>query len=208
MQTGNAGAPSIQLQRRDQRALHRTSRGLAAGDQLIEHRFDPLEVREPLTNILQLALGQTAGGVAARAVIQLQQFRDLVETETQALRGLDEANTRQIDRAIAPNAGRRPGGCAGLDLLLEPLVLITLGFSGAWIGNLSALAPWRPLFIGTALVALVLAYRRIWRPAAACAPGEVCAVPPVKRVCKFLFGVVVVLVCIALGFPCIAPRFY
>src|SRR3970282_2820415 len=33
---------------------------------------------------------------------------------------------------------------------LGPLVLITLGFSGAWIGNLTALEPYRPIFIGVA----------------------------------------------------------
>lgn len=60
---------------------------------------------------------------------------------------------------------------------LGPLVLILLGFSGAWIGNLTALEPYRPYFIGVALVALFFAWRRIWRPAAACRPGEVCALP-------------------------------
>lgn len=39
---------------------------------------------------------------------------------------------------------------------LGPLVLVALGFSGAWIGNLTVLEPYRPLFIGAALVALVL----------------------------------------------------
>ncbi len=37
---------------------------------------------------------------------------------------------------------------------LGPLVLIALGFSGAWIGNLTVLEPYRPIFIGVALVAL------------------------------------------------------
>jgi mercuric ion transport protein len=37
---------------------------------------------------------------------------------------------------------------------LGPLVLITLGFSGAWIANLTALEPYRPIFLGAALVAL------------------------------------------------------
>lgn len=37
---------------------------------------------------------------------------------------------------------------------LGPLILLTLGVSGAWIGNLTALEPYRPIFIGTALVAL------------------------------------------------------
>ncbi|EBW9243678.1 TPA_asm: mercuric transport protein, partial [Salmonella enterica] len=30
---------------------------------------------------------------------------------------------------------------------LGPLVLVALGFSGAWIGNLTVLEPYRPLFI-------------------------------------------------------------
>ncbi|MBE0615180.1 MAG: mercuric ion transporter MerT [Burkholderiales bacterium] len=91
---------------------------------------------------------------------------------------------------------------------LGPLVLITLGFSGAWIGNLTALEPYRPIFIGVALVALFFAGRRIWRPDTACAPGEVCAVPQIKRGYILLFGVVSALVLIALAFPYIAPWFY
>lgn len=84
---------------------------------------------------------------------------------------------------------------------LGPLVLITLGFSGAWIANLTALEPYRPVFIAAALVALYFAWRRIWRPAAACRPGEVCAVPQVKPGYKALFWIVCALVLIALGFP-------
>lgn len=57
---------------------------------------------------------------------------------------------------------------------LGPLVLIALGFSGAWIGNLTVLEPYRPIFIGAALVALFFAWRRIYRPAQACKPGDVC----------------------------------
>lgn len=91
---------------------------------------------------------------------------------------------------------------------LGPLVLITLGFSGAWIGNLTVLEPFRPIFIGASLIALFFSGRRIWRPAAACAPGEACAVPQIKRSYKLLFGVVLALVLIALAFPYIAPWFY
>ncbi|MDP1346390.1 mercuric transporter MerT family protein, partial [Klebsiella pneumoniae] len=46
---------------------------------------------------------------------------------------------------------------------LGPLLLVALGFSGAWIGNLTVLEPYRPLFIGAALVAMAFAYRRIFR---------------------------------------------
>ena len=91
---------------------------------------------------------------------------------------------------------------------LGPLVLITLGFSGAWIGNLTVLEPYRPLFIGAALVALFLAWRRIFRPAHACRPGEVCAVPRVRTAYKLIFWIVAALVVVALGFPYVLPFFY
>ena len=91
---------------------------------------------------------------------------------------------------------------------LGPLILIALGFSGAWIGNLTKLEPYRPLFIIVALVALFFAWRRIYRPADKCLPGEVCALPQTKRLYKALFWTVAVLVLIALSFPYIAPRFY
>lgn len=39
---------------------------------------------------------------------------------------------------------------------LGPLVLIALGFSGAWMSNLAALEPYRPIFLGAALIAMSL----------------------------------------------------
>ena len=91
---------------------------------------------------------------------------------------------------------------------LGPLVLVMLGISGAWIGNLTVLEPYRPLFIGAALVAMVFAYRRIFRPARACEPGEVCAVPRVRTTYKVIFWAVAALVLVALAFPYVLPLFY
>lgn len=91
---------------------------------------------------------------------------------------------------------------------LGPLVLVALGFSGAWIGNLTALEPYRPYFIGAALIAMVFAWRRIYQPAAACEPGDVCAVPQVRTTYKVVFWIVAVLVLVALTFPYLVPLFY
>ncbi len=91
---------------------------------------------------------------------------------------------------------------------LGPLVLIAVGFSGAWIGNLTKLEPYRPLFIAAALVALFFAWRRIYRSASECKLGEVCALPQTRRLYKVLFWIVAVLVLIALSFPYLAPLFY
>jgi mercuric ion transport protein len=118
-----------------------------------------------------------------------------------------------------PNRSKNSGGRSALltgslaailasTCCLGPLVLITLGVSGAWISNLTLLEPYRPIFIGAAVVALFFAYRRIWRPAANCAPGQVCALPQINRSYKALFWIVVALVIISLGFPLIAPWFY
>lgn len=91
---------------------------------------------------------------------------------------------------------------------LGPLVLVALGLSGAWIGNLTLLEPYRPFFIVGALVALFFAGRRIFRPEHDCQPGEVCAVPRTRRIYKIVFGIVSALVLIALVYPYVAKFFY
>lgn len=115
----------------------------------------------------------------------------------------------------APQNGRRTpigGGLAAIvasTCCLAPLALVALGFSGAWIGNhLTVLEPYRPIFIGAALVALFFAYRRIFRPAQACTLGEVCAIQQVRTTYKFIFWVVSVVILVALGFPYVIPLFY
>lgn len=103
------------------------------------------------------------------------------------------------------------GGIAALlasACCLGPLVLIVLGFSGAWISNLTALEPFRPLFIGAAFVALYFAWRRIYRTEQKCNPDDICALPAVRNTYKTIFWVVAALVLIALSFPYVLPFFY
>jgi mercuric ion transport protein len=115
------------------------------------------------------------------------------------------------EKRTAERTSLTVGGVAAIlasTCCLGPLVLVTLGFSGAWIGNLSALEPYRPLFIGAALVALAFAWRRIFRPAQACEPGDICALPQVRTGYKIIFWVVAALVVVALAFPYVLPFFY
>jgi mercuric ion transport protein len=91
---------------------------------------------------------------------------------------------------------------------LGPLVLVTLGIGGAWVSNLTALDPYRPVFIGAALVAMFFAWRRIYRPVEDCKPGEVCAIPQVRSTYKAIFWIVGALVLVALAFPYVLPLFY
>jgi len=91
---------------------------------------------------------------------------------------------------------------------LGPLVLLALGFSGAWMSHLTALQPYQPIFAGAALVALFMAGKRIWRPLAQCAPDELCSVPGVRRAYQVLFVGICALLLMALVFPLIAHWFY
>ena len=120
---------------------------------------------------------------------------------------------QQSDRPLAgaSHLGLAAGGLTAIlasACCLGPLVLLTLGISGAWIGSLRALEPFRPIFLGVTVGALYFAHRRIFRPAVECAPGEICAVPAVNRSYKVLFLIVAALLVIALVFPYIAPLFY
>jgi len=107
-------------------------------------------------------------------------------------------------------AGGLAAGLLASLCCLGPLVLVMLGVSGAWISNLTLLEPYRPVFIGVALVFMALAWRRIYRaPAAeACEPGTLCALPQTNRRYRAMFWVVSALVLLALGFPYMAPLFY
>ncbi len=118
-----------------------------------------------------------------------------------------------------PHPSRQPNGrgalfAGGLAAILAstcclgPLILLSLGISGAWISNLTLLEPYRPIFIGAALIALFFAYRRLFRAPAACQPGEVCAIPQVNATYRLLFWIVAALIVVALSFPLVAPLFY
>lgn len=91
---------------------------------------------------------------------------------------------------------------------LGPLLLLALGFSGAWLANLTALEPYRPFFIILSLIALFFAGQRIFRSAPSCDPGKSCSLPPVRRRHAVIFWSVLALVLLAQFFPYFLPLFY
>lgn len=88
---------------------------------------------------------------------------------------------------------------------VAPLVLITLGISGAWISQLTALEPYRPIFIGVMLVFLGLAFRQLYIVPARCAPGKVCANSRLQRRQRQIFWIVLVGLAALIAFPWYAP---
>ncbi len=89
-----------------------------------------------------------------------------------------------------------------------PFALFTLGISGAWISNLTALYPYQPIFAAVTFGFLGYGFHLVYRtPKAACAEGSYCAKPSAGRIAKIGLWTATVLVVVALGFPRLAPLF-
>ena len=119
----------------------------------------------------------------------------------------DEPGKTGTSESLALTAGGIAALLAGA-CCVAPLMLVSVGLGGAWLANLQLLAPYRPAFIAIALAAIAFAGWRIYRPAAQCAPGEICAVPRVRRRYKIGFWAAVALLVGMLAFPYLAPLLY
>ncbi len=84
---------------------------------------------------------------------------------------------------------------------IGPLVLLTLGVGGTWISNLTALEPYRPIFIGITLLFLFLAFRKLYLIPRQCAPDDACAITPALRNQRIIFWLVSVVLIALLTFP-------
>jgi mercuric ion transport protein len=122
------------------------------------------------------------------------------------------------DRAISERAGiqrQRLAAAGGIlaalgaaSCCVVPFALFTLGVSGAWIGNLTALEPYQPAFAAIALACLGYGFYLVYRkPKVACAEGSYCASPSSSRLAKIGLWTAFVLVLIAVGSPHIAALF-
>ena len=89
-----------------------------------------------------------------------------------------------------------------------PLVLLALGVSGTWIASLTALEPYRPIFVGVTLLFLGLAFRTLYFVPAACASGTACAVPASRKRQRSIFWLIAVPLIALLAFPWYASIFY
>lgn len=92
--------------------------------------------------------------------------------------------------------------CAG------PLLLVVLGIGGAWGSRLVALDVYQPYFIAAAVAFFGYAYFKLCRAPETCEPGEVCAVPAVRRRQRGIFWVLAVAAAALMSLPLYAPLFY
>jgi mercuric ion transport protein len=116
----------------------------------------------------------------------------------------DDATIGRTQKFVA--AGGILGAIAASSCCIAPLVLFSLGISGAWIGNLTALAPYQPYFIAATLACLGYGYWLVYRRIkAACAEDAACARPLPNRFVMFGLILATLLVAGTLAFDLLAP---
>lgn len=104
-------------------------------------------------------------------------------------------------------SGSALGAIAMSSCCILPVMLFSLGVTGAWIGNLAALYPYKAYFFVVTVGFLAAGFWKVYRKpsAIACAEGSYCASPASDRVVKTALWASTILVAAALAFPYAAP---
>lgn len=108
------------------------------------------------------------------------------------------AETQQITSASQVQKDTRPafvatdsviGALAASSCCIIPPALYGLGATGAWIGTLTSLAPYQPIFVVITMGFLAGGFWMVYRkPKTDCAEGSYCARPVSTRVVTRLFN--------------------
>lgn len=91
---------------------------------------------------------------------------------------------------------------------LGPLLLLSLGIGGAWIGQLTRLEPYRPLFIVLVVVFLGLAFRKLYVAPRSCDAESLCASDRTRNTQRILFWIISPLLLGLVAIPWLMPFFY
>ena len=122
-----------------------------------------------------------------------------------AIRNL-RTDAQQPERTSATanlaTAGGLLGALAACTCCILPLALFSLGVSGAWIGALTVLSPYQPLFMVSAIGALGCGYWLTYRkPGNPCADGQACARAAPGRFVRFGLWTATTLILLSAGWP-------
>jgi len=99
------------------------------------------------------------------------------------------------------------GAVAMSSCCILPLALFSLGVTGAWIGNLTALYPYKLYFLIPTAAFLAGGFYLVYRRPRAneCEPGAGCVTPRSDRFNRVVLWSATLLVATALAFPYVAP---
>ena len=98
------------------------------------------------------------------------------------------------------------GALTASSCCILPVVLFSLGISGAWIANFTQLAPYQPIFVAATVGFLGTGYWLVYRSSRqACAGDHACARQLPKRVVMAVLVAATIIVIAAFGFDFVAP---
>jgi len=122
------------------------------------------------------------------------------------LSGKDAPNSERSSGIVV--AGSAIGAVLASSCCILPLVLITLGVGGTWIGTLTSLKDYQPIFVMFTVAFLGVAFWRVYRSTGTTCDDETCAPPESRRVVKTILWASAGLVLAALTTDLWAPYFY
>ncbi|TSA38014.1 MAG: mercuric transport protein [Methylococcaceae bacterium] len=107
------------------------------------------------------------------------------------------------EKITVPLIGGFLAGIGASLCCVAPLVLLLFGFGGVWVSYLTALEPYRPIFILIAIALLIFVYFQLYKSTTAqqCDKNVVCAELSTQRLYKVLFWSVVTMVIISIASP-------
>jgi len=204
---GFLGSPTVRIDGLDieREARNLTNYGMSCRTYLEGRVRSGLPSPDLIRRALDEQITQAGGGTSFKSHDSCCQIRSAPSTAL----NVNLSGTSATQSSRAGSVALFSGGLAAIlasTCCLGPLVLVTLGISGAWIGNLTRLAPYQPYILAATLACLGYGYWRVYR-ATSCAEGEACAAPLPNRFVKVGLLVATVLVIAALGLDLLAPFF-
>lgn len=117
----------------------------------------------------------------------------------------DEGNRPAAKTALLA-AGGILGAILASTCCIVPLALVTMGVGGAWMGNLTAMAPYQPWFAGAALVSLAAGFWRVYfAPGKTRGTGASCGTARSEKIVKSALWIGTALVISALAVQNLLP---
>ncbi len=129
-------------------------------------------------------------------------------------RGIDEMSgiaTRKwriagVDRTTLASAGSILAAVGASACCVVPMLLLSFGVTGAWLGNFNVLYPYRPYLIATAVTLLAARCFWVYRKRRECRKnGTACPAAFSSRFNKAALWVSTALIAVAIGLPYAAP---
>jgi len=120
---------------------------------------------------------------------------------------LDSEETMMKEKGIYATGGLI-GAILASTCCIAPFVFLLLGISGAWISNLTALAPYQPIFLVMSLGFLGVGFWKVYGKCTTnCQEGSYCDTSQSERVVKVAMWIATLLIFAAFGVEALGPLF-